>query len=104
MTEPTVIDTNAHIQLSPLGHVVVAMLDDGTRVVQHADPTIRVFADWAEPDVENRDWFDSNGHLRLDTAGEFLYRPTGTMDGDWRLYVRIGGPDDPQAPGYDPHP
>jgi hypothetical protein len=108
MTEPDIIDTSAFIAVSPLGHVVIAhgeQSGERVRVVLHADPTIRVAFEWTEPEgTGDGDWLDGDT-LVLDTAGEYRYKPTDQYDGDHhRLYVLIGGADDPDAPNHNPHP
>ncbi len=99
MTEP--IPITGLVDINPMGHAIITRQPDGTRTVEHADPTIRVSLEHLNSDLD-LDFIELDGTLRLDTAG--TYRYTGTPVDGWRHYVLIGGADDNQVPGYEPHP
>jgi hypothetical protein len=87
-----------------LGHAVVE-LDNGKRVVTHADPSIWVSVELLDQ-LRDDEMLTGGGGvdpliLTLDTAGTCRYRAARPDEGlNAVVFVRIEGPDDPTSEHY----
>jgi hypothetical protein len=69
--------------MSKYGDAIMRRHDDGTVTVERADPVIGVSKELLD---EAESWVFPNGDqetIQLDTAGEYLYRRTGSVMETW---------------------
>lgn len=70
------------------GNTVICRNQDGTRTVDHADPTIRIAAELLNGDLYP-DVIEPDGTLRLDSAGQYRYRFARAESDHVHIYERI---------------